>query len=151
MNSSYFYSSIMLVAGFGIPVMAALNGGLGAKLGNPALASTLLLLVGLLLSVIYLLVTEGVPTRFYDTSIPWYFYTGGVVVTFYNLAITWIAPRFGISNTVSFVLLGQLLAMTLIDHYGLIGAPQYPISLRRLAGLVLMVAGVFLVLGRSTK
>ena len=61
------------------------------------------------------------PTEFYKPNIPWYFYFGGVFVMFYILSITWVAPRFGISNAVSFVLLGQLMAMSIIDHYGLVG------------------------------
>jgi len=52
---------------------------------------------------------------------------------------------------VSFVLLGQLVAMSVIDHYGLIGALKYPLNLQRLAGLVLMTAGVFLVVSRAPE
>ena len=67
---------------------------------------------------------------------------------FYILSITWIAPHFGISNAVSFVLLGQLVAMSLIDHYGLLGATQYTLSSQRIIGLILMAVGVFMVLSK---
>ena len=40
MNNTIIYSSLMLFAGLGIPLMAALNGGLGNKLQSPALAAT---------------------------------------------------------------------------------------------------------------
>jgi len=36
-----FYSAFMLVVGLGIPVFAALNGNLGARLQNPVLSSQL--------------------------------------------------------------------------------------------------------------
>lgn len=45
------YAAFMLVAGIGIPVMAALNSRLGSELGNPALATTILFMVGFIVSV----------------------------------------------------------------------------------------------------
>ncbi|WP_293265701.1 DMT family transporter [Neptunomonas sp.] len=151
MNSTFFYASIMFVAGLGIPLMAALNGGLGAKLQSPALAATILFIVGLAVSVTYLFAVEGVSTGLYKANIPWYLYFGGFFVMFYILSITSVAPHFGISNAVSFVLLGQLVAMSFIDHYGLVGALQYSLTPKRLIGLALMGVGVFMVVGRSTS
>ena len=151
MNNTIIYSSLMLFAGLGIPLMAALNGGLGDKLQSPALAATILFIVGLAISITYLLVIEGLPAELYKSNIPWYFYFGGIFVMFYILSITWVAPRFGISNAVSFVLLGQLVAMSAIDHYGLVGAIQNPLSSQRVIGLILMAVGVLMVVGRSAS
>lgn len=150
MNNPVTYAFIMLIAGLGIPVMAALNGGLGGRLQSPVLAATILFVVGLVVAVTVLLITEGLPSGLISQPpTPWYFYFGGVFVIFYILSITWVAPRFGISNAVSFVLLGQLVAMTLIDHFGLIGAPQFPITGQRVIGLVFMATGVLLVVNHA--
>ncbi|MBL4712620.1 MAG: DMT family transporter [Gammaproteobacteria bacterium] len=149
MNNTISYSLIMLLAGLGIPVMAALNGGLAIKLNSPALAATILFSVGLVVAVIYLIFTEGIPSMLYVENTPWYFYGGGFFVMFYILSISWVAPRFGIANAVAFVLLGQLIAMSLIEHFGLIGAPRYTLSTQRIVGLVFMVIGVFLALNKK--
>lgn len=151
MNSAFFYSLLMLIAGLGIPLMAALNGGLGARLQSPTLAAAILFLVGLVIAVAYLLVTEGMPTKLFVPDAPWYLYFGGFFVMFYILTITWVAPRFGVANAVAFVLLGQLIAMSLIDHFGFVGMPQYALNIKRIAGLVLMAVGVFLVLSRPSE
>ena len=148
MSNNLIYSSIMLAAGLGIPVMAALNGGLGTKLQSPALAATILFSVGLIIALANLVVTKGIPSALYLSDIPWYFYSGGFFVMFYILSITWVAPRFGVSNAVSFVLLGQLIAMSFIDHFGLMGSQQYTLSVQRTIGLLLMTAGVFMVLNK---
>jgi transporter family-2 protein len=139
----------MLLAGLGIPVMAALNGVLGSRLNSPALAATILFSVGLVVAVVYLILTEGLPSKLYVENTPWYFYSGGFFVMFYILSITWVAPRFGISNAIAFALLGQLIAMSLIDHFGLIGVPIYTLTIRRVFGLALMTIGVFLVLNKK--
>lgn len=148
MSNNLVYSSVMLAAGLGIPVMAALNGGLGTKLQSPALAATILFSVGLVIALAYLVITEGIPSALYLPDIPWYFYFGGFFVMFYILSITWVAPRFGVSNAVSFVLLGQLIAMSFIDHFGLMGSQQYSLSVQRAIGLLLMTVGVFMVLNK---
>lgn len=150
MNNYIFYSIIMVIAGIGIPVMATLNGGLGAKLQSPTLAATILFFVGLVCAFAYLLLTEGLPGSVYPADTPIYYYFGGFFVLFYILTITWIAPRFGISNAIAFVLLGQLIAMSVIDHFGLMGAQRFSIDVQRMAGLVCMVFGVFLVLNKAS-
>lgn len=151
MNNSLFYSLIMLVAGLGIPTMAALNGGLSTKLQSPALAASILFCVALLISITYLTVTEGIPSNMIAPNTPWYFYFGGFFVAFYVLSVTWVAPRFGVSNAISFVLLGQLIAMSTIDHFGLMGALQYRLNPQRVIGLLLMAAGVVLIVSTSQK
>jgi len=144
-QNSTIYALTMLLAGIGIPVMAALNAGLGTKLQSPALAASILFVVAMAASLLYLLLVEGVPTSIAAPTMPFYFYLGGLFVVFYVLSVTWIAPRFGIGNAVSFVLLGQLLSMATIDQFGLMGAPQSSLTLPRLLGLVFMAIGVLLV------
>ena len=140
-----FYSALMLVAGIGIPIMAALNAELGSRLANPAYAAVILFSVGLLASTGYLLLFQGIPASLPPAGIPIHFYLGGLFVLFYVLSITWVAPKFGIGNAVSFVLLGQLLSMATIDHFSLMGANHYPFTLQRLIGSMFMALGVSLV------
>ena len=139
-----FYALLMLAAGLGIPVMAALNGNLGVKLQSPALATIILFVVGGLTALGFLLISEGIPSFNLQEPVPIYSYFGGVFVIFYILSITWVAPKFGIGNAVSFVLLGQLISMSVIDHYSLLNAQQNIITSQRLIGLAFMVVGVFL-------
>jgi len=141
LNNLILYSALMLLAGLGIPTMAALSGNLGTRLGSPALAAIILLIVGLFIAVLYLLLIEGVPTELNNANPPWYLYLAGAFFVFYILS-----TKFGISNAVSFVLLGQLIAMTVIDQYALFGAQQVAIDLKRTIGLLFMAIGVLLVI-----
>ena len=145
---SLLYALLMLVAGLGIPIMAALNAGLGQKLQSPALATVILFVIGTLLSVVYLLVNEGIPKLDAQVKVPAYFYMAGAFVIFYILSITWVVPKFGVGNAISFVLLGQLISMASIDHYALLGTVCQPISWQRLAGLALMALGAAIALPR---
>ncbi|NRP10629.1 MULTISPECIES: DMT family transporter [unclassified Marinobacterium] len=149
MNNSIVYALVMLLAGIGIPTMATLNGGLGGRLMSSSLATAMALALGFTSVAVYLLVTEGFPSKFVADDLPIYFYLGGFCVAFYVISVTWIVPRFGVSNAIAFALLGQLIAMSTIDHFGLFGAQQYAITLKRIAGLLIMALGIYLVLDKS--
>lgn len=134
---------IMVVAGFGIPVMASLNGSLGARLGHPVLAATILFALALAASVTVLVVQQK-PLELKALEAPPQFYLGGFFVAFYVLSITWIAPKIGVGNTIFLVLLGQLIASPIIDHYGWFGAPRSLFTAARCLGIVLMISGILL-------
>lgn len=46
------YAVVMLLAGVGIPVLAALNAGLGSRIGSPAAAATVLFVVAFTVSLL---------------------------------------------------------------------------------------------------
>ena len=138
-----YYSAVMLAAGFGVPILAALNAALGRTIGSPAVAATVLFTVALLTAAIVALVT--VPQAAAKlASAPKHLFLGGVLIAFYVLSITWIAPVIGVGNAVFFVLIGQMLAAAMIDHFGLFGSQISPLSITRASGIALMAAGVFL-------
>ena len=137
-----YYAGIMLVAGMGIPLLAALNAALGQHLGSPASAAMSLFVVALISATAVALAT-GLGPVLLVASAPRHLLLGGVLVAFYVLSITYIAPHFGIGNAIFFVLIGQLISAAVIDHFGLFGAQVSPISLTRAAGLSLMAVGVW--------
>jgi transporter family-2 protein len=136
------HAALMLTAGFGIPVLAALNSGLGKHLGAPAAASVILFVVAISVALLVTLVShQGGAISF---GAPKHLYLGGLFVAFYVLSITWVAPVFGVGNAVFFVLLGQLASAAVIDHWGLFGAVHTPLTALRGAGIVVMAIGVAL-------
>lgn len=136
------YALIMLLAGIGIPTLAALNAALGKYMGSPAAAATILFLVALSTALITALVTG--PQAFTRMAgAPRHLFLGGVLVAFYVLSITFIAPKIGVGNAIFFVLIGQLISAAVIDHFGLFGAQISPLSLPRATGLAIIGLGVW--------
>jgi transporter family-2 protein len=136
------YALVMLAAGVGIPVLAALNAALGQHVGSPAGAAAVLFLVALVSTLAAVAVTGPGDTAQFLTA-PRHLFLAGVLVAFYVLSITFVAPRFGVGNAVFFVLLGQLVSAAAIDHFGLFGARVSPLSLTRASGIALMALGVW--------
>ncbi|MCV2891619.1 DMT family transporter [Lentibacter sp. XHP0401] len=144
MHSPTSYALIMLAAGIGIPVLAALNASLGTRLGTPFAAGLILFCVALSAAVVVLFLTGSASALAQAPAQPKHLFLAGLLVAFYVLSITWVAPRFGVGNAVFFVLLGQLISAAIIDHFGLFGARISPLSLSRAGGIALMASGVWL-------
>ncbi|OYX44289.1 MAG: hypothetical protein B7Z02_05915 [Rhodobacterales bacterium 32-67-9] len=138
------YAAIMLMAGIGIPILAALNAKLGGRIESPAAAGTILFAVAFLGALLAMIATGGTGALAAAPGQPKHLFLGGLLVAFYVLSITWVAPRFGLGNAITCVLLGQLVSAAVIDQFGLMGAIVRQITPMRAAGLALMTAGVFL-------
>lgn len=137
------YAFIMLLAGIGIPLLAALNAALGVRIGSPAAAALVLFVVAFSSCAVVVLVT-GPAALGRVMEAPKHLLLAGVLIAFYVLTITYIAPHFGIGNAVFFVLLGQLISAAAIDHFGLFGARVSPLEPSRAIGIGLMAAGIFM-------
>ena len=134
---------LMLTAGLGIPVMAALNANLGAKLGNPVMAVVILCLVASIAALL-LLIIQTKPSSEPAWRINPAYYVAGVIFVAYIASMTYSAPRMGLGNAVFFVILGQLISAAVIDHNGWLGVAPAPVSLKRGLGLVVIALGVYL-------
>lgn len=143
MSPNLAYALTMFAVGLIIPVLAALNASLGARIGSPAAAAFVLFIIALITAGIVTLATGTAPLKAVPAQ-PKYLLLGGVFVATYVLSITYIAPHFGVGNAVFFVLLGQMVAAAVIDHFGLFGATLTPLSVTRAAGIAVMAAGLAL-------
>ena len=138
-----FSASIMLAAGLGIPILASLNAALGQFIGSPVVAVIVLLGVAFLSICLISLTTNNFPmTKLIEA--PKHLFIAGFFVVFYMLSVTAIAPHFGVGNAIFFVLLGQLLSATVIDHFALFGSSGSALTLTRAIGLALMSLGIWL-------
>lgn len=137
------HALIMLAAGIGIPILAALNARLGANIGAPAAAAFVLFAVALATAGVVMVVT-GPSALGRVAGQPPYLFAAGALIAFYVLSVTWIAPVFGVGNAVFFVLMGQMISAALIDQFGLFGARVVPLSPLRALGLFAMAGGLAL-------
>ena len=134
--------ALMLIAGAGIPVMAAMNAQVGLQLQSPIAAVVILCAVALVASLI-LLATQ--PSAHWQlTEIPPGYFASGMLFILYIGSITFTAPIIGLGNAIFFVLLGQLIASAIIDHFGLFNSLPYAFDSKRLLGITLIVVGIYL-------
>jgi transporter family-2 protein len=138
------HAAVMLAAGIGIPVLAALNAQLGQRIGSPAAAAVILFLVAIAAALAAAALTGGAAALARLPGQPPLPFAAGLLVAFYVLSVTWVAPRFGVGNAILCVLFGQMISSAVIDHLALFGAPRQPLTGVRLAGLGAMAAGLLM-------
>ncbi len=138
------YALVMLLAGFGIPVLAALNAQLGGRISSPPAAATVLFAVAFVASFVAAVTTTGLSPLSQLASQPIHLFAAGLFIAFYVLTITYVAPHFGVGNAIMCVLFGQMIAASAIDHFALFGALVKHLSPLRAGGLSLMALGIAL-------
>ncbi len=145
-NNLLMYAAWAALAGALIPVMAALQGTLGRTIQSPLHAS--LIAVGmsfLAVGLVFAAFRPAMPAANLFAAVPPLAWLGGMAMAFYAISATFLAPRFGVGNFVMCVVVAQLIMSTLIDQFGLFGAPVYPADLKRFAGLALLAGGAAMV------
>jgi len=129
-----------------IPVQAAANATLSKALqGNVPYSALTLFIVGGVTAITAILFTGAKLPALKDFGMaPWWSYISGTIIATYVLTITFLVPRIGVGRAIALIVTGQIIAAMLIDQFGLMHAPRFPLTSERIAGAVLMVIGVFL-------
>lgn len=137
--------TIGIMAGSMITIQSLLNAALGKKTGN--LGSVLVLTI-VSISLLVLLIILF-PNTANLKNIPglseWYLYVGGVLGVAILAAPIFLIPRIGATSTFTALVVGQLFLALIIDHFGLFSFPKIEINLMRVMGIILLIAGVFLI------
>jgi bacterial/archaeal transporter family-2 protein len=135
-----------LVAGAMIPFQAGINVQLAGWVGGSLRAALISFFVGTAaLFLLALLATRGLPSIARASAAPWWVWVGGLLGAFYVFGSIVTAPRLGAVVLVAAVVAGQSLASVLIDHNGWVGFDERAVTPGRIAGLLLLGAGVALV------
>lgn len=79
-------------------------------------------------------------------TVPWYALGAGALGVILIAAITFTIPRIGVAATVALVVAAQLSIGAWLDHFGLLETAMRELGLGRIAGIVLLLAGAWLVL-----
>ena len=99
-----------------------------------------------MLGIATLVVTRGQGIALdWKAPAPWLFVAGGVLGGAYVTISTLLIPRIGAAALMAFLVAGQLLAGMVLDRVGFLGMAVREISLGRVAGALLLMAGALLV------
>ena len=146
MNNQLLLILLSLLAGMMIPFQSGMNAALGKSLQSPYFSALTVFVVAAAGLSLYILASrQPVPGIQQFSSAGWWSYLGGILGGAYILLIVLCAPKLGIGNVTVLVLLGQVISAVLIDHFGLLHTPVHPVNWPRMAGVLLLIAGVVLV------
>jgi transporter family-2 protein len=135
-----------IASGFGLTLQIGMNSKLRTVLQNANTAALISFLVGTAGLVTLLAITRTpIPARDTLASVPAWAWFGGLMGAFYVAISTVVASQLGTASLLGLALSGQLAMALVVDHFGWLGLPGHPITLTRLAGVVLLGAGAWLI------
>ena len=142
----WFLYLLALGAGIAVAVQQVLNGNLRSALNSPAWAGLVSYLGGLITMAVVLIATrEPVPSWKLVSAVPWWAWSGGILGGVFILLMILLLPSLGAATLLALVVAGQMTAGIAMDHFGLFGLAQHPVSVSRLAGIALIIGGVLLI------
>ncbi len=132
------------VVGGLIALQPPINAGLGRATGNLPAALVSFAIGTLLLALIVALIgqTGGLSSAF---DVRWYYLTGGLLGAAYVTMALIAVSSIGAGGVAAATITGQLTMAVVIDRMGILGLEQTPLSATRVAGVVLLLAGTYLV------
>jgi transporter family-2 protein len=146
MSNFFLYLLLAVLAGAMMPTQAATNNKMAAIVDSPILAAFISFVIGTVALFVYV-VASGTPLGNIAAArnAPPVAWIGGVLGAFFVTAAVTLVPRLGVAMTFSLIIAGQMIVTLIIDHYGLLGVPVKEVSLARIAGILLITAGVVII------
>jgi transporter family-2 protein len=139
------YWLLAAAAGAGLAAQAGINTQLRAATGSALWTSLLSAsLTVVLLGLAQLVQRDTLATTGY-ARFPWWIWTGGIAGATYVLAVVVLARPLGVAALFAAVIVGQLTAGLVIDHFGWFNMPVHRVSPERLIGAALLVGGMALI------
>lgn len=141
---SYFLIILIgLIGGIAVGTQSPIAGAMQQRVGGAA-GSFIVHVSGAILSALLLILRGGENIQAWKT-LPWYMLMAGFPGVVLYLAISVVLPKLGGTAMITLIITGQLLVNVLVDQFGWFGVPVHPIGFTRLAGIALLMFGVFLV------
>jgi transporter family-2 protein len=136
---------VLVLAGAALTTQSAVNSQLRGNLHSVMWAVLISYLVGSLAAAAVLVVNqEPVPSLASLSTLKWYQWTGGALGMVYIAAITFSLQRVGAASLFALVVGGQLLTALVYDQFGFLGLNRHSFSPAKLAGVLLLAAGAYL-------
>jgi len=133
------------IVGAAVPLQAGTNAQLARFAGHPLWATAISLIVSLVLALLVILALRlPVPRPAAMAGAPLWVWLGGLYGCVFLVTSLIVAPRLGAAVFMVAVIGGQVVASLLIDRFALAGFEQRIITPWRLAGVVLIIAGIVL-------
>ncbi|NOQ42270.1 MAG: EamA-like transporter family protein [Desulfuromusa sp.] len=137
---------LMVIGGVAVALQPSINARLAEKTGFLQAATVSFAVGTLILVVISLLSGQGSFRRVSEAD--WWQLTGGLFGAFFVTMTILGVPRIGTTAVLALTIVSQLIAGLAMDHYGLFGMRGIPIDYKRMFGVTLLLAGVFLICRR---
>lgn len=142
----WIFAALAVLVGALIPIQAGVNASLRAYVGHPLFAALTNFTVGGLILLLCLAIGRLSPPSIGEIAkAPWWCWIGGAMGATLVLAGVLFSHRLGAATFIACIILGQLSASVVLDHFGWAGFQAHPVNSWRLVGIGFLALGAFLI------
>ncbi|MDH4611754.1 DMT family transporter [Pseudomonas sp. BN102] len=145
MPKAWWLLALPFVAGAFLPLQAGINGQLAKQISSVMSAALVSFVVGTVALLAVVLLQRELPSLDALKGLSWWQWSGGLLGAVFIATAAFAGPRIGALLFMVLVLAGQLSMALTLDHFGWAGYREAPISAGKLAGLALIIGGVWLI------
>lgn len=137
--------ALMLLIGFVLTLHLAMNAQVGAAVGNPRMGNAIFWTIGAI-TAIAIGLTGWDPSVFSRLKeVPIWLLTAGVMGGALVFGIAYAMPQLGAGRATVLMIAGQVLTGLIFSHFGWLGSSVEPITLTKVGGALLLLAGTAMV------
>jgi len=81
-----------------------------------------------------------------NAGVPWYAYSAGALGLVIVGSLAYSVPRLGLVAVITIFVFAQFAMGALIDHFGWMGSAVRPLTVSRLVGMAVVLAGIWLII-----
>lgn len=137
---------LMVCGGMAVALQPSINARLAQKTG--AYESSLISFAVGTLVMLFITMAAGKGSLRSIAGASWWELTGGVLGAFFVTLTIISVPRIGTTAVMAMVISGQLITGAALDHFGVFGLRQIPLTPARAVGMLLLAAGAWLIIKR---
>jgi transporter family-2 protein len=137
-------AAITVIGGVATALQAHFMGLMDKRLGTLESVFITYFSGGALIGLIMLLQRGGNLSA--GAAVPWYAYTSGALGLVIVGALAYSTPRIGLVAAFTIFVSAQFAMGALVDHFGWLGAAVRPLNASRLAGMAVVLVGVWLII-----
>mgnify|MGYP000061846215 CR=1 FL=1 len=139
--------ALLVTAGVGgmLAMQAPINGHLGLHIGKIQAALVSFVVGTILLTLIVFVFAGGMSQGVGVGAVPWYYFVGGLLGASYIATVIFTVGTLGAGGITAATISAQLVTSILLDQFGAFGLERQPFTLTRLAGVVMLAAGTYLI------
>ena len=136
---------LMFFIGFILTLHLTMNAQVGVIVKNSKMGNALFWTIGAVTALIIGASAwdSSVFTRLKD--VPLWLLTAGAMGAALVFGIAWVIPQIGAGPAFVLMIAGQVITGMVFSHYGILGSPVEPVSMMKMVGAVLLIAGVSLI------
>jgi transporter family-2 protein len=138
------YLIIAFLMGVILSTYLPMNSSASRYLGSSIAASFSFFIVATATSLCILLFSGQYHALTKLKTVPAYLHIAGIISAFFIVGTTFLVPKIGARTFFILLVSGQILMAIAISHFGLLESPQDPVTIKKMAGAILVIAGAVL-------